>query len=170
MTNKLDAGMLIGIVSGAAVIAAIIAGFIAVGGPGDARARRLDQAQLDDMAQIADAAQCAYSYKRAIPASLAEIDTDIRDRQFNVSSCEDAATPKNTAIAYAPAGADSIELCADFQRPYSANETDTPGYVLGRNFRGHFPELRQPRASGGRHCYRVRLLNLAPDDTPLTPK
>lgn len=166
MTRKPDLGVVLAVVGGAVVVAAVVAGFIAIGGPGDARARRLDEMKTTHMHQIAQAAQCAYSASGRIPESLAEAKTvlDTEAGQKAPLGCEyiDAQAFDTRSITYSRSAADTIELCADFAR---ATFDDR---VLGETYGPFgFPALNERRAGPGRHCYSVKLVRLGEDGAPL---
>jgi len=162
LTKKLDLGAIIAGLSALVVVGAVVAGLIAVGGPGDARALRLDALMLRDMQSIATAAECVYTFKNKVPASTEEIRTGMAQRPSNmVGTCDQLyRRPRNeAAIAYSVENADHIRLCATFQRatppegqtapiPYDSPVTD-------------FPELQEPRNAAGRHCYVVHLQKVA---------
>ncbi|HVY84523.1 MAG TPA: hypothetical protein VG943_05290 [Caulobacterales bacterium] len=156
MTRRADLGVWIAIVSGAAIVVAVIAGVLSVGGPGEARALRIDAARLVSMQQIAGAAQCAYSYAGRVPASLDQARADIANRSTMIAACVNADAPEpDAAISYAPDGADHIQLCADFLRPSPPEPAQANPYFAAQMT---FPELRAPRQAAGRHCYSVKLV------------
>ncbi|HVZ98798.1 MAG TPA: hypothetical protein VG841_00635 [Caulobacterales bacterium] len=154
MTSKPDVGIWIGIVSGVAVIGAIIAGVASVGGPSDARAYRLDEARLRAMQDIVVAAQCAYAFTGRVPATFEEIGAEIRDHRKPLAACNRVKAPEpDEAISYARETGDHIALCADFLRP-SPPEGQPSNYF---DPRPRPPELEAQRATAGRHCFSVRI-------------
>lgn len=152
-----------------AVVATVIAGYLAIGTPGQARAQRLDEARLETLRKIAAGAQCAYTFTGRAPASIAQIRTDFLERRIAVAGggCTVFELPAEEAqaVSYRPAGADHVILCAEFLRPSPKDETAGPIRALGE-----FPEFAEPRAAAGRHCYRVRLVNQSAGETAPSPK
>lgn len=164
MTKRADLGVWIAGASALVIAGAVAAGLIVAGNPADVRAERIDKGQLVRMTQIAAAAQCAFTYTGEIPANFAAIETALRERRRAVPACDHMALGPDGAgaIAYASIPPDQIELCANFERPSPAapagGQAPSGIVVAGTDF----PELRQPRPSAGRHCYRVRLVDQAP--------
>src|SRR5262245_36428625 len=101
MTSKPDLGVWIGALSGALIMAAIIVGLFVVGGPGQARAQRLDDVRLDTMRDLAEAAQCAYTFTGGIPGGIEEMRADLRDRRTPAPACDNVSAPREVeGIAY----------------------------------------------------------------------
>ena len=169
MTKRADLGVWIAGASALVVAGAVAAGLIVAGNPADVRAERIDQSRLVRMGQIAAAAQCAFTYGGEVPVDFAAMETTLRERRRAGPACDHVslAPAETDAIAYAPMPPDRIELCANFERPSSAAQArgqavwvnDDLGVVSAGT---DFPELREPRPSAGRHCYRVRLVDQAP--------
>jgi hypothetical protein len=157
MTSKPDLGVWIAAASAAAVLAAIVAGLMSVANPFDARAERLDAATLSRMGEIAEAAQCAYSFTGAVPADLGAMGAAFRERRAAIEVCDGVSFDfaGETAIAYAGAGDEHIELCAEFQR---ASPPAPRAEFSHRLRRADFAELAAPRPAPGRHCFRLRLV------------
>lgn len=157
---KFDLGAWIVGLGAALVIAAVVAGFFAIPDPGEARALRLDQARLETMQRIATGAQCAYTFTGRVPVSIAEIRQDFLERRVAVAVGECSAvqfTPaEEETISYAADGPEHILICADFRRPTPPERADQQQRYYGPV--AEFPELREPRAAAGRHCYRIRLV------------
>ena len=159
LTSKPDFGIWIAAAGALAVIGAVVAGFLAVGSPEDARAQRLDEARLVAMQQVATAAQCAFTFTNRVPASVDEVRSSIFNQRIVTAgyNCGQLpfALPEDRSVSYAAEGEDHIELCANFNRPTSpssGNLSNSP-YMLAE-----FPELREPRTVAGGHCYRIRLV------------
>lgn len=158
LTSKPNLGIAIATIGALAVIGAVVAGFLAVGSPEDARGRRLDQGRLIRMQQIATAAQCAFTFTNHVPASIEEIRSSILNHRevaadYNCSRVSFEAQ-LDTSIAYEAEGGDHVRLCAEFNRPSdtSGDNTYTP-YGLAE-----FPELQESRPTAGRRCYSIRLV------------
>lgn len=156
MSSRPNLGTLIAAGAATAVVVAVVAGYLSVGSPGDARALRFDAARLDAMRDIAEAAQCVYSKTGAIPASLGALEDGVR-AAASAEGCETVsgrfAAPANSGVDYAVESADHIQLCATFARP---TDRRAPMRPRAYNFAA-FPELAEERAAAGRHCYSVRL-------------
>lgn len=157
---KLDLGAWIVGIGAAIVVAAVVAGYLAVPDPGEARALRLDAARLETMQRIATGAQCAYTFTDRVPASMAEIRNDFLEHRVAVAVGNCGAVPFTPAeegtVSYEAEGAEHIVLCAEFRRPSPPQPAgEAPTRYDGS---AEFPELLEPRAAAGRHCYRVRLV------------
>jgi hypothetical protein len=155
VTSNRDLGPLLAAIGGAAILAAVIWGFIAVGGPGDARAQRLDEARLNVMNEYASRAQCAFYVTGQVPSSSdearqiaeqAQIAAAVMGCPYGWSGGTSDAIRDN--VSYTPIPPDQIELCADF-RQRSGKSAQQHG--------SSFPELGEPRTAPGRHCYTVKL-------------
>jgi len=103
-------GILLGIAS-IGVLAAVIAGFLALGSPGDERVRQLDRRRIEDLRDIANALQIHYdpAVGRGLPDSLA---TPEVLRYLNRGT-RDPVT--GATYGYRVTGSKSFELCATFQ-------------------------------------------------------
>lgn len=58
------------VVVSAAVVAAVVAGLVLVGSPGEARLHRLDRRRVDDLYAIIDKVNLYWARKKALPADL----------------------------------------------------------------------------------------------------
>jgi hypothetical protein len=108
---KPGGGLLLAVVS-AVVLAAVVAGFLALGSPGEERLRQLDQRRIEDLRAIADDVMGIYGAADGgvLPDSLpqiASVTTNVVRR--------DPVT--NTAYSYRKLAADCFELCAKFDLP-----------------------------------------------------
>jgi hypothetical protein len=158
MSQKRDLGPVLALVGGGIAIAAIIAGFMITGGPGDARDRRLDEMTTQRLYTVATMVNCAFVMDGAAPPDMGAA----REGAFNAMRTQPdrIACARFTPNSEMP-GADytriddtTIRLCADFLRPYTAAldgqaEFYSPDYMA-------FPELRATRPAG-RHCYDIEL-------------
>ncbi len=164
MTSSRDLGPPLAIAGGAIVLAAMIAGFIVVGGPGDARDRRLDDMTADRIASSAQLAQCAYVTTGKPPATLAEASaTAARDPATPGARCGDFHSDRTlTAISagdpqapgdvtYTVVDPTHVRLCGIFR---SAVDGKTPR--ISPSAWVSWPELGQARPAG-RHCYELQL-------------
>jgi hypothetical protein len=144
------------------VAVAFAAGILSIENPIAAREFRLDGARLDAVRRVAGAAQCAYSFTDRVPSSYREIRADFAERSVPVyGSCNIVQFTANDerVVAYQVEDASHIRLCADFLRPSRA-PTDDP--VELRYPAQDVPEFDETRAAAGRHCFRIRLVNLPP--------
>lgn len=157
---KFDVGAWIIGLGAAVVIAALVAGYLAVPNPGDARALRLDEARLEAMRRIATGAQCAYTFTDRVPVSIAEIRSDFLERRVAIAlgNCGlvQFTRSQEAMVSYETEGGEHIVLCADFRRPSEPQHVSDEA----RRYSGaaEFPELLEPRPAAGRHCYRIRLV------------
>ena len=121
MTSKSSLGVWIAGIGAITVFAAVIAGFLSVGSPGDARAQRLDDARLMTMHQIAAAAQCAFAFTNKVPASLDEIHRAFVERRaavaVGVCNYVEIRPDEESAISYQANDSEHIMLCGAFRRP-----------------------------------------------------
>jgi hypothetical protein len=103
-------------VFGAVVLAAVVAGLLAVGGPGAGRRDRRDAARLDAIHRIADALAChaeAGAEPRR-PAALAEL-TPSCLAPDEAAGLTDPRSRRAFPIAYPEP--DRATVCADFEGP-----------------------------------------------------
>jgi hypothetical protein len=102
-----------------AVLAAVVAGFLALGSPGDERLRQLDQRRIEDLRDIANAVQLYYdpAHGRGLPDSLG---TSEVLRYLN-RGMQDPVT--RAPYGYRVLGPKSFELCATFQTAAGDSET-----------------------------------------------
>ena len=133
-----------GVVAGAAiavVVAAIGVGVYLVGPPAEQRVRRLDERRSGDLEFLRMQVENFAVLRKRLPASLQEVPA-IPD-----SYLRDPVTAR--PYEYRVRGAESFELCADFDRP---SDPDQPQFAqnIGKHGAGHacFPQvaasLRQP--------------------------
>lgn len=114
------------------VLAALIAGFAVVGGPGHARAEARDQTRRADLRRIADATICEAGEQAAFSRACRDAERSLRD-------------PLTDAAYEVTRTADAIEVCATFE---VARESDDAG--RHREGRLHF--------DGPRGCLRYTLV------------
>ena len=174
MTSKRDLGPLLAIAGGTVVVAAVIAGFLAVGGPGDARDRRLDNLTMTKIETLADGAQCAYSWSgktfETAEEVLAAVDkvlgsggefacrhfsSNLRDVAFG----RDARPGNPGDVTYALLDDSHIRVCGNFRRPFDPDRAYP--YTFGYQPDGP-TEFSRPRPAGV-HCYEIKLVERARD-------
>jgi hypothetical protein len=154
-----DKGDWLALALGGVTLAAVIAGFFIVGGPGRARDLKLDARRLEALTQTAAALGC---YRRGI-GPLPESITDARaafDRAGSAARLADGCAGAEwvddpvtgTPFEIERAGVDGARLCADFLRPAVKNEAlQTYWLVPG------LIDTGVPRPDAGRFCYPVNL-------------
>ena len=176
MTSKRNLGSILAMAGGVVAIAAVITGFIVIGGPGDARERRLDSATMNRVENVISVAQCALNITGAAPASIEDAHAlrppPTQDNPVPVTCGGDASVHPQIKTGEQPAGpgdvvysaidATHIRICGSFRRPFSDRDKDEFYTPLG----GAYPQLSEPRPAGV-HCYEVELLKGA--DTTANP-
>jgi hypothetical protein len=164
MSQKRNLGPILALTGAGIALAAVIAGFLITGGPGDARDRRLDDMTTSRLHAVASMVGCAFVLNGSAPldidAARASIETFIRTH-VDPPQCSHFTPGGHFSPELSLPSADytrlddtHIRLCADFRRPY----TPTPDYQP--EFRSLdsivFPELETSRPAG-RHCYDIEL-------------
>jgi hypothetical protein len=165
MTSKRDLGPLLAIAGGAIAIVAVIAGFIIIGGPGDARERRLDEMTIGRLNDVFNIVQCAYNGSKIVPASFADaikaqgriaVNEPLQPCNFsimpeNLPVLAGRAPPNPGDISYEATGPSSVKLCANFRRPL---EAPTCNGICDSSYRGGVFQTARP---AGIHCYDMDL-------------
>jgi len=158
MTSRPSTGTLLAIGGGVAIVAAIIAGLAVTGGPGDARASRLNEARLVQMRQIAIAAQCAFWADGQVPAMIEEMTAAVSRHKWSsddwICYSDPVQIGPDLDVSYTARPPSAIELCADFADT-RATAYDARTY-FPQEAAPNFPELPQ-KPEAGRHCYTVQL-------------
>ncbi|HEY7800966.1 MAG TPA: hypothetical protein VIA80_19515 [Hyphomonadaceae bacterium] len=158
MTSKRDLGPILAIVGGVIVLAAVIAGFIVIGGPGDARDQRLDAQTTARLDQVAAMAQCAFALKGQTPKDLAEMRAAIRDAlkaNPDIPACNRYTLDSDFPGAdYTRIADDRIRLCGEFRRSFDPDQQSAFDRMQRYE---RFPELLAARPSG-KHCYDIQLV------------
>lgn len=116
--------------AGAAVAAAVVLGFVSIGSPGSARARRLDAHRLDDLRHLARVIDVHWTRGGDLPASLAEL------AGLDADAVEDPVSGR--PYDYRVVAASKFELCATFDADAARPRRDRLWW--------------HPR---GRHCFRL---------------
>jgi hypothetical protein len=165
--NTRNLGPVIALTGAGIAIAAVIAGFIAIGGPGDARERRLDGMTMTRITQTLSVVQCAYNATGAVPATLqdaAKTRTKYPDPQSvpplcgenhpspaRVTTSDQPANPGD--VTYRPTSGAGIKLCGNFRRAHDINDRLDGYYPLD----GAYPQLDAARPAGI-YCYEIDLI------------
>jgi hypothetical protein len=183
MTSKRDLGPILAVAGAAIAMIAVIVGFIIIGGPGDARDKRIDHGRLAEIALAAGMASCVYSLTGEAPASLAEaFEVTARISRVDRPNSDCAGFTHGPALSSAPDAeyrkidASHVEVCQTFVRA----ESDPPRYndpnypdVFYMNGPFNWPELSAPRPTAGRFCYALdlneRVAALSPNGVATVP-
>ena len=124
---------------GAAVLAAIVAGFLVIGSPNDIRQRRVDQTRVRDLAAIANQVGAYRRTHQTLPESLNDLVP---------SSPGYLLTPHNDPLGlpyeYSVKNVYSYELCAEFYGP--AEDAANSRYETVFSQHGH-----------GRQCFTLEV-------------
>jgi hypothetical protein len=173
MTSKRDLGPAVALVGGVVILAAVIAGFLAIGGPGDARDQRLDYLTMSRIEALADGAQCAYSWSEKTFETAEEVrlatdkilgsNGEFACRHFSSNLRNIAvgagANPDNPGdVTYSLMDDNHIRVCGNFRRPF---DPDRPrSYAFG--YQDDTFEFSRPRPAGV-YCYEIELVERARD-------
>lgn len=169
MISRRNLGPVLALTGAGIATAAVIAGFILVGGPGDARERRLDDMTMNRLANGIRIAQCAFNITGSVPASIEEAHAMRRaptDPAGPGSLCGNGEPAETTRlrtgdkpvaagdVSYQATGAANIRLCGNFRRPY---RSDQRGHGWYNNMEGIYPQLSASRPAGI-HCFDIELI------------
>jgi hypothetical protein len=151
MTGKRDLGPILALAGSGIALAAVIAGFLITGGPGDARDRRLDGMVQSHMYNLTTMAACAYAVDGAIPASREALEIVVEQVWPHDTSNIDCSTrdyphTPETAVEYSRIDASTLKLCGTFRLP-AAEQKSTHFFM-------RFPVLRRARPAGY-ECYEL---------------
>lgn len=170
MIRQRNVGPVLALTGAGIALAAIIAGFIIVGGPGNARDRRLDELTSQRISQIVGVVQCAFEATGVAPIDYA---TATKTRSVNVGPgqppvlCENGndfdprivpgETPANAGdITYKDTGPTQVTLCAKFN-----TQSDPGPSTFFYPFADVYPTLGDPHPAGV-HCYNLDLVKANP--------
>lgn len=175
MTSKHNLGPVIALTGAGIAVAAVIAGFILVGGPGDARERRLDDMTMQRISSVTQTAQCVFNVTGAAPVSIEEMHTVAMRAaasgktdacgygapQLASDSKVQTGGPPQAAgdVSFEKLDNSRIRICGNFRRPF--DPTNTPS-IWGD---GPYAELQQARPAAGEHCYEITLVKF---DNPVS--
>lgn len=132
--------------SGAAVVAAIAAGVLVIGGPGQARLHRLDAERVQALERIDGAVNAYYRQHHALPPSLPALAA--QEGNFTAAALRDPESGQ--PYAYGPNGPASYRLCAVF-----AARSDEEVEVKWAHGRGPVCFARTVGAERGPGFYQV---------------
>jgi len=169
MTRQRDLGPVLALTGAGAAVAAAIAGFILVGGPGDTRDKRIDHKRLASVAKAISLLDCAYAVYPDAPDSLASAaealskNPEAAIRNHCAYLQEDGARG-TTEVEYRKLNASNVELCQTFLRaepsPPRVGDPDYADMIYMDGPFGH-PALDIPRPNAGRFCYALNLADRA---------
>lgn len=123
----------------------IVVGVWLAGTPGEARAKRFDQARVQDLNAISNAVTNYYNAKNSLPVTVAELDAANQKAYNQTLNLKDPQTGK--AYEYRVTGGSSgreFELCAEFNAAYKTNAYNSVSYGLNNNIWDH---------DAGRDCF-----------------
>lgn len=98
-------------VSAVVVVAAVVAGLVVSGSPGEQRLRRFDDQRVSDLMELSRALDSYWDTEAALPASLDLLVDGRRLTRVPVDPATDAA------YEYLVDASEAYRLCADFARP-----------------------------------------------------
>lgn len=173
--NARNLGPVLALTGAGIAIAAVVAGFIAVGGPGQARNERLDTATEYDLHVAIEVLHCAFESTGVAPASFEVAlntakkkprPTDDGPNCSHTGSTKDFKVASGVApavgqISYRVVAPTALQVCAHFR---TARGRDHGGFY---NDQGEFdidrayPQLQEPRPEGVR-CYDIDLTKTGP--------
>ena len=169
MTRSRDLGPILAMAGAAIAIVAVIAGFLVVGGPGDARERRLDEMTISRLNDVFNIVQCAYNGSKTVPGSFADAikaqgqiarNEPLQPCNFgiapeNLPVITGSAPPTSGSISYEATGPSSVRLCANFRRPLEAPNCNG---ICDNSYRRAIFQTAHP---AGVHCYDLELTESA---------
>ena len=132
------------------VVAAVVAGFIVAGSPATERARRLDDQRVSALRQIADAVGVYVENRRAVPATLADLQT-AASKGFGVYLPELTDPTTKVVYEYVATGPLTYRLCANFEATPRPND---PNIQVKLSI-GGTPDFDKHVA--GRQCWDIDL-------------
>ena len=173
MTSKRNLGPILAIAGSAVAIAAVITGFVLVGGPGDARDRRLDEIVQGRINNVVVVVQCAFDATGEAPMSLAAAKSTPRpagtDNAYPLCQGNDVngfevgqglQPAGHGDITYNRTGPARIDVCGNFRAPLKKGEA---GYYAGMGY--IYPQLEDARPKGV-HCYTIDLIKAPANPSP----
>jgi len=117
------------------VVAVFVAAWFFVESPQVARARRLDQALIQNFYNIESAVNSYYERKESLPEDLSGLLEDKRS-YLSLSSLSDPET--GAAIVYNKISAEEFELCAEFRTSSFDNSLEGNRYIsINENSKEH---------------------------------
>jgi hypothetical protein len=164
MTARRDLGPILALTGAGIALAAVIAGFIVTGGPGDARDRRLDEMTEHNLTAVLSVVQCAFNGSGVAPASFdsalrtygwtsepakSSICTHWRGSDLTVPNGGNPARPGE--MTYDAISPTRIRVCAFYQRSSEARECN--GCYKDSSYDSVFAAR-----SAGLNCYDIDMI------------
>lgn len=120
----------------AAVVGAVVTGFIIVGPPSQERARRFDQQRLNDLSQIQYGVQSYFETHKKLPETLQALQTE----NFVFSPMRDPKSKEE--YEYSVMGTSTYALCVTFETVAQDDQTRMimPPFKNGNTFWKHGAE------------------------------
>ena len=124
-----------------AVAAAVIAGLVLVGSPGEARLVKLDHQRTSDLYRIVDSVNAHWTRHESLPADLNSL-----VEAYELDSITDPDTGQ--PYRYRPLGDNRYELCATFAKECPAENSQCAHWRARQDIeiRGH---------AAGEECYEI---------------
>jgi hypothetical protein len=164
MTAKRNLGPVLALTGGGIAIAAVIAGFMITGGPGDARDRRLDELTRGRVTTVLNLAQCAFDEAGAAPAQLVDVEgirvqnpdggwptCALGESSEQIAGLADPNVSAPGAVTYEMSSTSHIRICANFRRPSPPSGKVECFESLG------YSEFEKPHPAGA-HCFDIELV------------
>ncbi len=130
--------VLLGVVA-AVIVAAVVAGLMALGSPVDERARRLDEQRIRELQELRTAIDLHFRRDGALPDSLEHV---VRRSPLPVRLTEPEG---GRSYGYEVIDSTSYRLCATFRFPTPDDEES------------RYPYAKEWAHGAGRQCYRFRV-------------
>lgn len=166
MTRLRNLGPVLVLTGAGVAVAAIVAGFIVVGGPGNARDRRLDDLTLQKIGQVVGVVQCAFSASGIAPVDYASaaktrslppapnVPPALCDGGGGVAPAvgqgDAPAAPGD--ITYQDVTPTQVKVCAKFHAPSRAESAQ-----MFLPYSDIYPALAEGHPAGA-HCYVLDLV------------
>lgn len=142
----------------AVVAAAIIAGFVVSGGPGEARKQKIDQARLEALWNTSLSLACYRQEVGELPSNLDEVEEEL---SHAASAAHGPQMCQRVDYKRDPVSGEhfrlveengTISICADFAT--RGGEPNARFYTYGSNVA---PDLSEERDGPGEHCFELNL-------------
>jgi hypothetical protein len=171
MTAKRNLGPILALTGAGIAVAAVVAGFIITGGPGDARDRRLDEITERRIRHVVEVIQCAFDATGAAPrdfesalatqpsksglnAGAASCSPPFVTIDFLVSQSEPLQPGQ---VSYRASEATTVQVCGNFRAARKSPTTPYADDGYGEfNLQLAYPQVFRARPAGA-HCFELDL-------------
>jgi hypothetical protein len=124
MTDRKTSGFWFAVAATVLVVTALVAGVVVVGGPGEARLERLDEARRNDLQEIERTLRNRWRSGQPTPATLADLTPGASPEFDSVVVPDPSAGHLHDPVtgepyAYRALSDSRAEVCATFALPYS---------------------------------------------------